>query len=146
MSGKIMMLSDDGKVYKVDPKQVGKLAKRVPLSKLSPAVKTNIETAGKNLTGGKGVAHILATKSDILTAGKSDILVAGKQDTLASAKSDILISGKQAKGKADILISGKAAKTPAKAPAKAAKSDILVAGKAPAKAAKADILVSGKTD
>jgi hypothetical protein len=139
MSGKIMMVSDDGKVYQVNPKQVGKLAKRVPLSKLSPAVQTHIEKTAKNLTGGKGVAHILATKSDILTAGKSDILVAGKQDTLGSAKSDILISGKQAKGKADILVSGKA-------PAKAAKSDILVSGKAPAKAAKADILVSGKTD
>lgn len=70
MSGKIMMVSDDGKVYQVNPKQLGKLAKRVPLSKLSPAIQTHIEKTAKDLTGGKGVAHILATKSDILTAGQ----------------------------------------------------------------------------
>jgi hypothetical protein len=122
MSKSIMMVSDDGKVYHVQSKDVGKVAKRVPKAKLSPDVQAHVEKAASKVKGGKGVAHIFASKADIFTSKKSDIFVAGKNDTLGSAKSDIFISGKASKGaKSDIFVAGKKQS--------AAKSDIFVAGK-----------------
>jgi len=135
MSKSIMMVSDDGKVYHVQSKDVGKVAKRVPMAKLSPDVQAHVQKAASKVTGGKGVAHIFASKADIFASKKSDIFVAGKNDTLASAKSDIFISPKARKGaKSDIFVAAKAS---------TAKSDIFVAGKKPS-APKSDIFVAGK--
>jgi hypothetical protein len=136
MSRSIMMVSDDGKVYHVQSKDIGKVAKRVPKAKLSADVQAHVEKVASKVTGGKGVAHIFASKADIFVSKKSDIFVAGKNDTLGAAKSDIFISPKASQGaKSDIFV---AAKKPG-----APKSDIFVAGKKPSPP-KSDIFVAGK--
>jgi hypothetical protein len=92
----ILLVGDDGKTYQVKTKDFAKIATSVNTTKLSPDVQANIADSLKKKKGEKGVAHILAAKTDILTASKADILVSGKADILTHAKSDILVSKKKA--------------------------------------------------
>jgi len=120
MGNNIMMVGDDGNVYHVDPKNIGKIAKKVPLAKLSKPAQEHIvrKVAG---THPKGVAHIFASKANIFTATKADIFIAGKSDLLGSAKAHIFVSKKKAgAAKADIFMASKKS---------GAKADIFVSGK-----------------
>ena len=93
MSSSILMIGEDGNVYRIKTSELGKVAKKVPKSKLSPAVQAHIDKAlsSGSRGGGKGVAHILVSKADILTASKADILTASKADILTASKADILV-------------------------------------------------------
>ena len=90
----IVMIGADGNVYRIKTADLAKVAKKVPKAKLSADVQEHLERGlAKHVKAGngKGVAHILVSKADILTASKADILAASKADILTASKAEILV-------------------------------------------------------
>ena len=90
MSHNLLMVGEDGNVYTVDSEELGKIAKKIDRSSLSDDVQSHIKETVSS-SGGGPVAHIIASKADIITSSKADIIVSSKADIIVSSKADIIV-------------------------------------------------------
>jgi hypothetical protein len=81
----ILIVSDDGSVYSIDPSDIARVAKKVPLSQLSPSVQHETEAARPN----HGHAQIFVAHSDIFSAAKEDIQTVPHNAALSTLTSSI---------------------------------------------------------
>ncbi len=90
MGHNLLMVGEDGNVYSVDSEELGKIAKKVDRSSLSSDVQSHLDERASG-DGSGPVAHIIASKADIITSSKADIIVSSQADIIVSSKADIIV-------------------------------------------------------